>query len=189
MSPAVNQVVQSLLDRLLRISSPICFYPLQMITLPQLRVHQPQSGSYSCEQPRPVPLPAQPPVAARSTHLATPRAISTPIRCRQCPPQVIEDQWAKSPTPWFFHSATAVHSRRNSSASRPSAPPTSRVVSLSGRLWRKSPDSTSRIQKLKLGTGMGKLWDHLRRLSKPFLPETQWFSSYSRAYTVTLADL
>ena len=57
----------------------------------------------------------------------------------------------------------------------------------SGKLWRKSPDSTSRIQKLKLG--MGKLWDHLRRLSKPFLPETQWFSSYSRSYTVTLADL
>ena len=93
------------------------------ITFPLLGAHQPQSGSYSCEQPRPVPLLAQPPVAARSTHLATPRAISTPIRCRQCPPQVIEDQWAKSPTPWFFHSATAVHSRKNSSASRPSNMP------------------------------------------------------------------
>ena len=110
-SPAFNQVVQSSLDRLLRVNPSMCFCPLQMITHPRLRVYQPQSGSYSCEQPRPVPLPAQPPVAARSTHLATPRAISTPIRCRQCPPQVIEDQWAKSPTPWFFHSATAVHSR------------------------------------------------------------------------------
>ena len=85
---------------------------------------QQQSRSYSWEPPRPVPLPVHPPVAARSTHLATPRTISTPIRCRQCPPQVIEDQWARSPTPWFFHFATAVHSRKNSSASRPIAPPT-----------------------------------------------------------------
>ena len=92
-SPAFNQVVQSSLDRLLRVNPSLHLHSLQIITHPRLRVHQPQSGSYSCEQPRPVPLPAQPPVAARSTHLATPRAISTPIRCRQCPPQVIEDQW------------------------------------------------------------------------------------------------
>ena len=63
---------------------------------------QQQSRSYSCEQPLLVPLPVHPPVAARSTHLATPRTISTPIRCRQCPPQVIEDQWARSPTPFLY---------------------------------------------------------------------------------------
>ena len=45
--------------------------------------HQQQSRSYSWERPVAVRLPVHPPVVAFSTHLATPRAISTHTRCRQ----------------------------------------------------------------------------------------------------------
>ena len=128
MSAAINQVVQSLHAHLMRIDS-VGLAILSTAIPPLARgAHQQQSRSNSWWRPLVATLPTHPPVAAFSTHLATPRAISTPIRCRQCPPQVIEDQWARSPTPWFFHSATAVHSRKNSSASRPGVRAGNKVV-------------------------------------------------------------
>ena len=46
-----------------------------------------QLGSHSRERPRAELPSTRPPAAARSIQRAKPRAISTPMRCRQCPPK------------------------------------------------------------------------------------------------------
>ena len=84
MSAAINQVVQNLHARLMRVDS-VGLAILATAIPPLARgAHQQQSRSNSWWRPLVAALPTHPPVAAFSTHLATPRAISTPIRSRQC---------------------------------------------------------------------------------------------------------
>eukprot|EP01043_Picozoa_sp_COSAG02_P022840 COSAG02_NODE_1200_length_13909_cov_15.541202_1_plen_150_part_00 len=84
MPAAINQVLQNLLDHLMRVSATYPTTPTPIVTV----VHQQRSRPNSWWRPLAAPLPTHPPVAASSTHLATPQAISTPIHSRQCPPTV-----------------------------------------------------------------------------------------------------